>query len=161
MHGGDMLNLGNSLSNKLNDNNMNNLTEVNFECNKLDRTILEDKYKEKELKNDIHANELRFGSNSRFNLGKRKFNDMNVNNPTPVTLIGIRGGKKNRNIIRQDLRVLLDSGSSHSMASTRCTKGVKLTQLKKSRTFETAGGDFKTKSEATLNFNLSEFSKSK
>ncbi len=158
-----MLELGTNLGrNKTTKITQSNETNVNFECNLLDRTLSDDKYREKELKNDIHANELRFGSSSRFNEGnKRKFNDINVNNPTPVTLIGIRGGKKNRNIVRRDLRVLLDSGSSHSMASTRCTKGVKLTQLKKSRTFETAGGDFKTTSEATLNFNLSEFSESK
>ena len=162
MHGGDMLNLGNSLSNKLNNtNNIENLTEVNFECNKLHRTISEDKYKEKELKNDIHANELRFGS-SRFVKGKkRSYDDLTVKNPTPVTLVGIRGGKKNRNIVQHDLRVLLDSGSSHSMASTRCAKGSKLVSLKKSRDFATAGGDFTIDSEADIHFNLTEFSESK
>ena len=154
-----MLNLGNSLSNKLNDNNINNLTEVNFECNKLDRTISEDKYKEKELKNDIHANELRFGSSSRFNKNnKRKLDEtsLTVNNATPVTLISIRGRKKNRTVIRRDLRVLLDSGSSHSMASARCAKAVSLKTLKKSRDFATAGGNFAIDHEATINFNLSE-----
>jgi len=158
-----MLELGTNLGrNKTSKLKQSKLTEDNFECNLLDRTLSEDKYKEKELKNDIHANELRFGSSSRFDKGnKRKFVEVSVNNPTPVTLAGIRGGKKNREIVRRDLRVLLDSGSSHSMASTRCTKGVKLTSLKKSRSFATAGGDFKIENEATLNFNLSEFSESK
>ena len=93
-----MLNLGNSLSNKLNDiNNIENLTEVNFECNKLDCTISEDKYKEKELKNDIHASELRFGSSSRFNKSnKRKLDEMSstVNNATPLTLLVLEAGKR-------------------------------------------------------------------
>jgi hypothetical protein len=67
MHGGDMLNLGNNLGNtNSNKNNIRKSTDVNFECNRLDRTISDDKYREKELKNDIHANELRFGSSSRF-----------------------------------------------------------------------------------------------
>ena len=97
-----MLNLGNNLG-KINDNNkhINDLTDVNFECNKLDHTISYDKYKEKELKNDIHANELRFGSSSRFNENrKRKLCETSVNNPTPVTLISVKGGKKNRSVVK-------------------------------------------------------------
>ena len=137
-----MLNLGNNLGK----NNINNMhVDVNFECNKLDRTISVDKYKEKELKNDIHANELRFGSSSRFNKNrKRKLSETSVNNPTPVTLISIMGGKKNRSVVKKDLRVLLDSGSSHSMASAKCAKAVKLKLLKKSRDFATAGGNCTT-----------------
>ena len=158
-----MLNLGNNLG-KINSNNkhINDLTDVNFECNKLDRTISDDKYKEKELKNDIHANELRFGSSSKFNENrKRKLCETSVNNPTPVTLISVKGGKKNRSVVKKDLRVLLDSGSSHSMASAKCAKAVKLKSLKKSRDFATAGGNFTIDHEATINFNLSEFSESK
>ena len=55
---------------------------------------------EKELKNDIHANELRFGSSSRFNKNRKwKLSETSVNNPTPVTLISIMAGKKNRSVI--------------------------------------------------------------
>jgi len=158
-----MLNLGNNLgNNNSNKNNIRKSTDVNFECNRLDRTISDDKYREKELKNDIHANELRFGSSSRFNeQRKRKFDETSVNNPTPVTLINVRGGKKNRAVIKRDLRVLFDSGSSHSMASIKCAKASKLTSLKKSRDFATAGGSFTVDQEATIHFNLSEFSESK
>ena len=39
----------------------------------------------------------------------------NIKEPTPVTLVNVKGGKKNREDKYVDLRVLLDSGSSHSI----------------------------------------------
>ena len=79
---------------------------------------------------------------------------------TPLTLVSLRKGKKNKKIFLNDKKVLLDSGSSHSMCSTRCARG-KSTWSEKSNTFSTGGGNLKTTHEAKVTFSLSEFSNSK
>jgi hypothetical protein len=101
---------------------------------------------------------LRFGSslNEKLDDLKRKHQE----NMTPLTLVSLRKGKKNKKIFLNDKKVLLDSGSSHSMCSTRCARG-KSTWSEKSNTFSTGGGNLKTTHEAKVTFSLSEFSNSK
>ena len=84
-------------NNKLKNSKSETLKDIEFKCNRLDHMLYVNKYKERALMNDVHANELRFGSKSSLGSGnKRKFDTMSVNNPTPVTLIGIQGGKKSK-----------------------------------------------------------------
>ena len=64
-----------------------------FENNKLDCIIENDTSNIKKLTNDIHENELKFG----FRKNEQKSETSSLQ-PTPVTLVNIRGGKKERSI---------------------------------------------------------------
>jgi hypothetical protein len=124
--------------------------------NKLDKIIENDSSNEKKLTNDVHDNELKFG----FRKNKTKEEKSSLQ-PTPVTLVNIRGGKKGRTTVLNGLRVLLDSGSSHSVATTQCAKENKHKWKPQEREFTTAGGVMSTEYESKIRFNLSEFSESK
>ena len=68
--------------------------------NILDKLISTDCTSSNKLLNDFHKNEMK--NNSKME-------------PTPVTLANIKGGKKGRDITYSNLRVLIDTGSSHSL----------------------------------------------
>ena len=55
------------------------------------------------LVNDVYENELKINSIK------------SIPQPTPVTLANIYGGKKNRKIKHEGIRVLIDTGCSHSI----------------------------------------------
>ena len=63
-----------------------------FEMNKLDKIIENDSSNEKKLTNDVHDNELKFG----FRKNNKTKEEKSSLQPTPVTLVNIRGGKKGR-----------------------------------------------------------------
>ena len=128
------------------------------EFNRFDRIIENDNYQSK-LENDIHLNELRFGLSSNEETDKKRKHKETIN-MTPLTLVSLRKGKKNKKIFLQDRKVLLDSGSSHSMCSTRCAQG-QSTWSENKNSFSTGGGLLKTTHEAKVAFSLSEFSNSK
>ena len=78
--------------------------------------------------------------------------------PTPVTLANVKGGKKNREDKHVDLRVLLDSGSSHSIIQKKfCSSGL----IKNKRKYSTGGGLLDTKYYSEIIFTLPEFSDKK
>ena len=104
------------------------------EFNRFDRIIENDNHQVKELENDIHESELRFGSSLNEKLDDLKRKHQEIENMTPLTLVSLRKGKKNKKIFLSDKKVLLDCGSSHSMCSTRCARG-RSTWSEKSNTF--------------------------
>ena len=84
----------------------------------------------------------------------------NTNNsePTPVTLINVFGRKKNRNKIHEGLRVLVDTGCSHSIILKKyCSK----LKNNKEKEYATGSGTLKTKYESKVYFSLPEFSDQK
>ena len=103
---------------------------------------------------------MRFGSSLKEDVSnlKRKYNE--IKNMTPLTLVSLRKGKKNKKIFLADKKVLIDCGSSHSMCSTRCAKN-KSKWKKRKNTFSTGGGKLETNYEAKVAFSLSEFRNSK
>ena len=81
--------------------------------------------------------------------------EKNLVEPTPVTLANVKGGKKNREDKHLDLRVLLDSGSSHSIIQKKyCTSVLN----KHKRKYSTGGGILETKYDSEVKFTLPEFS---
>ena len=126
--------------------NNKNKPKVNkhFELNVLDQIVSEGNKNNSTLKNDIRGiEELTF----------------NVKSPTPVTIGCIRHSNKNGRKVKYDnLKILLDSGCSHSILRKKYASN----KLKESKhTYATGGGDMKTKWESKNYFSLSEFSKSK
>ena len=95
--------------------------------------------------NDIHDNEL-------------KIKDKLEKEPTPVTVVNILGGKKNRSIKFNNLRALIDSGCSNSLADKKYANKLKTT---KNKSYSTGNGVLKTNKEAEISLTLSEFSDSK
>ena len=128
-----------------------------FESNRLDRIATENLYNSKKLTDDVHRHELRVSSN--FDSSKSN----KVKNLTPVSLFSVRKGKKRekKGVKITGLKVLFDSGSSHSMATQRCAKQSNTKILKSKTDFSVAGGSFSTDGEAVINFSLTEFSESK
>ena len=118
-----------------------------FEINKLDKIIENDSNNQQKLTNDIRDNELKIGFRKNT---KTKTEKDSQTNPTPVTLVNVRGGKKDRNITLNGLRVLLDSGSLHSVATTQCAKENKHKWKYQEREFTIAGGDMSTKYESKI-----------
>ena len=130
-----------------------------YECNRLDSITTNDAYKVKELRNDVYRHELRTNSKVEVPI-KSNREDKNL---TPVSLFSIRKGKQanKKGTKITGLKVLFDSGSSHSMATQRCAKENQTKILKKKTEFNVAGGSFHTDGEAVINFSLTEFSESK
>ena len=95
--------------------------------------------------NDIHEDELTIEAKLK-------------EEPTPVTVANILGGKKKRKIKYNNLRALLDSGSSGSIAYK---KYVSNTTKTKTKSYSTGNGVLKIKEEANVCFTLPEFSNSK
>ena len=72
--------------------------------NVLDKMISIDCISSNKLLNDFHANEMK--------------NNFQME-PTPVPIAAIKGGKKNREIKFNNLRVLIDTGSLHSLINKK------------------------------------------
>ena len=123
--------------------------------NMLDSIIENDNNNDKKLMNGIRDSELKFGFRKDQSKNKTK-----SSNPTPVTLVSVRGGKKDRTITLNGLRVLIDSGSLHYVATTKCAKENKHKWTTHNREFTTATGVLATQYESKIKFNLSEFSES-
>jgi hypothetical protein len=88
------------------DSSIKNKYQINHELNVFDK-LISSKFNTKDLMNDVPDNELR---NSSIN------NKNKENKPTLVTLASIYGGKKNRDIKHDGLKVLIDTGCSDSIA---------------------------------------------
>jgi hypothetical protein len=113
IHGGEEfrnnsnLNFSASATDSSQDKNKN---LVNRELNVLDKLISENMILSDELINDVHKeNELK---NNSKHMKKE---------PTPVTLANIKGGKKDRQNKYEGLRVLIDTGCSHSIVADKYT----------------------------------------
>ena len=78
--------------------------KTNNEFNRFDRILENDNY-QTELKNDLHLNEMRFGLSSNDESDKKRKHDETIN-MTPLTLVSLRKGKKNKKIFLQDKKVL-------------------------------------------------------
>jgi hypothetical protein len=78
--------------------------------------------------------------------------------PTPVTLASIKGGKKFRNTTHEGLRVLIDTGCSHSLVAKHYCKKLK---TRKETKYATGNGILITKHESKIHFTLPEFSDKK
>ena len=98
----------------------------------------------KKKNNDVHKNELTKDKNSN-------------EKPTPVTVAAVRGGKKDRDIKYNNLRCLVDSGSSDSLI----LKEFANTLRKKNSVFDTGNGTMSTSHETKISFTLPEFSDKK
>ena len=79
--------------------------------------------------------------------------------PTPVTLLNVLGGKKNRKIKYGALRVLLDTGCSDSLIRACYCHAQK--KLRSKETYSTGGGEITTKYKTQTFFTLPEFSDKK
>ena len=112
--------------------------------NVLDNIISTDCTSPDTLLNDFHNNEMKNNSKTE---------------PTPVTIANIKGGKKNREIKYGNLRVLIDTGSSHSLLNKQYSSKNKRKEINKK--YSTGSGTLKTKYESTEQLMLPEFSDKK
>ena len=112
--------------------------------NKLDDIISKDCAISNRLLNDFHKNEMK--NNSKME-------------PTPVTRAAIKGGKKNRELKHNNLRVLIDTGSSHSLLNIIYSSKNKRKESKKR--YSTGSGTLKTKYESVEQLMLPKFSDKK
>ena len=107
------MNVFNKIISKDNSRNKNKNT-FHQEMNVLDKIISKDMRKDG-LINDVHSNELKISSIKN-----------SSPQPTPVTIANVYGGKKNRNIANESLKVLIDTGCSHSIIAERfCNNKIK------------------------------------
>lgn len=79
--------------------------------------------------------------------------------PTPVTIAAVKGGKKNREIKHNNLIVLIDTGSSHSLINKSYSSKNKRKETP--RQYSTGSATLKTKYESTKQMILPEFSDKK
>ena len=130
-------------NNNNNKNKNKNTSNEHFELNVLDQLVSDGNKNISSLENDVRGiHELTSKTKS----------------PTPVTMGCIRRGKHGRKVKHQNLRILLDSGCSHSILA----KKYATTKLKPNKqTFATGGGDLNTEWESKNYFSLTEFSRSK
>ena len=93
-------------------------TEKSNELNILDKILTSDCKTTDKLRNDVRI------ENFQNELTKAKKNGVNQKRaqPTSVTLLNILGGKKNRKITYEGLRVLLDTGCSDSLVRAEYAK---------------------------------------
>ena len=125
-------------------NNKNNKTKIKANQNGLDKLIDNDFYNS-DLLDDVHDKyELK--------------NKLDKIQPTPVTLANVMGGKKNRNNAHEGLRVLIDTGCSHSLISKLYCHHLMKQKVKK---YATGNGTLTTKYESKIHFSLPEFSDKK
>ena len=79
--------------------------------------------------------------------------------PTPVTLSNIKGGKKNRQRKYKGLRVLIDTGCSHSIIDSKYVKKKK--QKINEKKYSIGSGILKTKHESEIHFPYQNLAKKK
>ena len=134
------------LNNTSSPNYINN-NKINKQSNEFDVLLSHDMYLNNELRNDVQNNELRSDSK------------MKRHSPTPVTIANVIGGKKKRELKYKNLRVLIDTGCSHSIMHQKYTGSNKLN--KRPKLYSTGSGVLKTKYETTEKLMLTEFSDKK
>ena len=138
------------------------------EFNKLDRLVTNDAYNL--IANDIQKKrkcslELRASKKRKKDIrGKKDRKKENralseAERPTTVTLANVMGGKKQRTISHEGLRVLLDTGCSDSLLLAMYCRTKKIT--KNENTYSTGGGELTTQYEGKAHFTLPEFSDKK
>ena len=142
------------ITNKLiNNNNSSKQEGFEYELNIFDNII------EKDASNINLVDDLKVPEKA----SKRKQDNEKITTqktrPTPVTIANVRGSKKGQKIKYDNLKILLDSGCSDSIAL------MKYGNSKKTKTpthkFATGSGQLKTKYESEIQFTLPEFSHSK
>ena len=80
---------------------------------------------------------------------------------TSVTLASVYDPKDTSNIIKENLLVLIDSGSSHSMAKASLFNKYKSDFFRKEKsTYKTAAGNFNSQYNMKINLTLDEFGRS-
>jgi len=109
-HGGDKNNLEEINIGDADANKINKKVNITHELNILDKIISIDCASSNKLLNDFHKNEMK--NNSKME-------------PTPVTIAAMKGGKKNRELKYSNLRVLIDTGSSHSLINKNIARRAK------------------------------------
>ena len=134
------------LNNTSSPNYINN-NKINKQSNEFDVLLSHDMYLNNELRNDVQNNELRSDSK------------MKRHSPTPVTIANVIGGKKKRELKYKNLRVLIDTGCSHSIMHQKYTGSNKLN--KRPKLYSTGSGVLKTLYETKMDFTLPEFSNKK
>ena len=122
----------------------NKKINTTHEMNVLDKMISIDCISSNKLLNDFHANEMK--------------NNFQME-PTPVTIAAIKGGKKNREIEFNNLRVLIDTGSSHSLINKKYSSKSKRKESNKQ--YSTGSGVLKTRYESIEQLMLPKFSDKK
>ena len=105
----------------------------------------------KTLRNDAYDKRLKSSVIKKF---KKESNE--VANPTPVTIANVKEPGKNKNKYK-NLRVLCDSGGSHSLID----EGYCDVKTKSTNKYQTGGGLMRTEYESEIHFSLPEFSDSK
>ena len=118
--------------------------------------IIDNNLRNTQLDNDIRTNELRFSSSS-----KCPDDTQNDEDLSPIVIVNLRGGKKNRDIRAHNLVALIDGGATDSFVLQKYTQRYKHKWKKIDDVYDTAGGDFAPKYKVKLNFSLPEFSESK
>ena len=87
-------------------------------------------------------------------------NKLETNDDTPVTIASVYHPKKTKKILAENLLVLLDCGSSHSMAKSSIVKQYKNTFFRKEKSsYKTADGCFNSRYSMKIHFTLDEFGK--
>ena len=147
IHGGETrvipTDLGSTKNSKINKTKNTIKHELNFLDNLITSYI-----KNKKLSNDVRKD------NGLKDISK----DNKISEPTPVTLMTIRGGKKDRTKIHDSLRVLIDTGCSHSIISKKYCSKFKSKNIK---TYSTGSGSLTAKYDSKIHFALPEFSDKK
>ena len=144
VHGGEIRDLGNIAID--NSKSKINKSFKDEELNILDQNINNSFELHRKLMNDVHeTDELKINSA----VIKTK-EDL----PTTVTLANVYGGKKSREKKYKDLKVLIDTGCSHSIINKKYCRGHKLN--KKKRKYATGSGTLITQAEAKVDFSLPE-----
>ena len=132
-----------SVSNNINKTNKKIKKIKTSEVNLLHAVLTLDLLSQNELRDDARV------KNNCHELKIAKMVDSRVRiEPTSVTLLNILGGKKNRKIMYEGLRVLLDTGCSDSLVRTTYARtGI----IKKTKSiYSTGGGNITTHSQSTI-----------
>ena len=146
-HGGESeVHLSTITINTTTESRIKNKNTFNQELNVFDKLISKN-IRDDGLINDVHTNELKISSIKN-----------SSPQPTPVTIANIYGGKKNRTITNESLKVLIDTGCSHSIIAERfCNNKMKTNK----NTYSTGSGSLTTKYSSEVHFTLQEFSDKK
>ena len=174
-HGGEGLNLEfQGIETKAINKNLNQkitkqfrIDNKNLEMNKLDCLVTNDVYnliandipKKRKCSLELRASKKRKKSVVETRITKKNKGRSETERPTTVTLANVMGGKKNRNVSHEGLRVLLDTGCSDSLLHTKYCRTKKIT--KSENTYSTGGGELTTQNEGEAHFTLTEFSDKK
>ena len=117
----------------------------------IDKIMNESKSTMNKLSNDVR-NELMY----KFSVDK-----IGSEGTLPLTIVNVHKGKKAREIHAAGLTCLWDGGASHSIISYDYVKKFKSKFRRNVTTYDTAGGEYKTKYDVKIDFTMPEFSSSR